>query len=650
MNHRNAEGHSSNTRSFAPWSSLLGVIIVVGLFCVPLFIGLGRWDLHNDEAIYSYAVDRMVETGDWLTPRSIPFDNPFLEKPPLKFWLVAGAIRAGLLPKNEFGLRFFDALFGSLAFLYVYALARRLVSDSPPIAGGQIAGAEVSGVPEVSGALSGFVAVLTLFTIDPLLFDHGLRSNNMEAALLLAYCGGIWHFARWSSASTTSTITTSRRRAHAFAVAACFVLAFMTKFVAALFFPMVCLVALAWRRDGWTFLRETRRDWIGPALLVIGLTTPWFAYETWRRGRMVWQVMFGEHVFTRFTGALDVTHLHPWHFYFTQTWAQLSGAGSAWIVLAGLVFLAVKASQGRPWLARLLFVWWLLPFALMSIGSSKLFHYAYPFLPPLAIGAGALAAAIYQAVDAQAARLPEWFSANRSAALRLLRAALTFAAALALIVSAWGLTRGKVHWEIDGATLVSSSSALRAAIAGVLLLLLTGRLRDAIRGVTILGLLLIAPWSAYWPRADRVATDDHPLRALRDCTVAIQSTGAATGKGVYNGAAGITFHSYNYYFGRIGPWPMHEHPDREELLRRLFTPGRQTPVILSTDDFNRALTLEATPGVSIGTSVDAVTADMNLVILTPGPYARCADAAMAAGASAVNVIHAGGRVNERAAP
>ena len=55
------------------------------------------WDIRNDEAIYDYAVDRILETGEWLTPRSSTLDGPFLEKPPLKFWIVAGAIKSGLL-------------------------------------------------------------------------------------------------------------------------------------------------------------------------------------------------------------------------------------------------------------------------------------------------------------------------------------------------------------------------------------------------------------------------------------------------------------------------------------------------------------------------------------------------------------------------
>ena len=130
---------------------------------MPLWVGLGRADVDNDEAIYTFAVDQMLRNGDWLTPRSAPDpEAPFLEKPPLKFWLVAGAIRLGLLPHDQFGTRAWDALFGSLAFCYVAALGVRIGSP-----------------------LAGVLAALILFVHRPLLFDHGLRSNNMDAALVL---------------------------------------------------------------------------------------------------------------------------------------------------------------------------------------------------------------------------------------------------------------------------------------------------------------------------------------------------------------------------------------------------------------------------------------------------------------------------------
>src|SRR5262245_25872087 len=148
----------------------LALIAVVLLFVLPLMRGLREPDLDGDEAIYSYAVQRVLDTGDWLTPRSIPSDEPFLEKPPLKIWIVAGGIASGLLPRDERGLRFFDALFGGIAFLYVFAIARAL-----------------------GGTASAVVSVLVLFTMAPLVFNHGLRSNDMEASVFLCYCGGIFH-------------------------------------------------------------------------------------------------------------------------------------------------------------------------------------------------------------------------------------------------------------------------------------------------------------------------------------------------------------------------------------------------------------------------------------------------------------------------
>ena len=101
-----------------------------------MFNGLGRIDLENDESIYSYAVDSILETGDWPNPRSSPGPSSiFLEKPPLKFWIVAVPIRLGLLPHDEFGLRFWDAVFGSLACLESSRLAGAWLvrcAGSPP--------------------------------------------------------------------------------------------------------------------------------------------------------------------------------------------------------------------------------------------------------------------------------------------------------------------------------------------------------------------------------------------------------------------------------------------------------------------------------------------------------------------------------------
>ena len=150
--------------------SAIWLALILLLCCFPLFIGLGKNDLRGDEAGHSFSVARILETGDWLVPKSSPNEDwAFVEKPPLKFWIVAAPIRLGLLPLNDFSLRFWDALFGGCAFLYVFAIGSLMAG---PICGG--------------------VAVLVCFTFSPLLFEHGLRTNDMEAAVLLSYCGGIF--------------------------------------------------------------------------------------------------------------------------------------------------------------------------------------------------------------------------------------------------------------------------------------------------------------------------------------------------------------------------------------------------------------------------------------------------------------------------
>src|SRR5262245_21816313 len=106
--------------------SPIWLAFVLIVFCLPLYIGVGRADIRGDEAGHSFSVERNLEIGDWLAPKSSPSEDAvFLEKPPLKFWLVAAPIHLGLLPHNEFGMRFWDPLFAGLAFLYVFAIGSR---------------------------------------------------------------------------------------------------------------------------------------------------------------------------------------------------------------------------------------------------------------------------------------------------------------------------------------------------------------------------------------------------------------------------------------------------------------------------------------------------------------------------------------------
>lgn len=599
------------------WPAWLGLIAVVALFGAPLFIGLERWDQRNDEAIYSYAVDRILETGDWLTPRSIPYDGPFFEKPPLKFWLVAAGMRLGLLPHDDGGMRMLDALFCAIAFVYVYLMARRM-----------------------GGVAAGVTAAFVLFSYDPLIFEHGVRGNNMEGTLMLAYCGGVYHFLCWTAAERPAV-----RRIHAHAWMLLFVAAFLSKFAAAAFLPVVCLGILATRPSPWAAWRGRWRDWVLPAVVAVLLSAPWFVYQTVRDGRQFWYELVGLHVYARFFGTLVVEHLAPWHHYFTETWHAFGLAQMQPAIVAGVVALLWRARQG-DWLARSMLVWWLVPFALMSVGTSKLFYYAYPFLPPLAIGTGVAASQVMNTLRSAGVR--RWLE-RRGAAVhdpetytgvppaRLTLASLGLAALVLAVVTA---IHGPVTFEWDGTRLFRNSSAARAVVIAGVLWFAAGWRATALSALGVGLVATFLPIGTYAPRVERFSSDDHPLRTIRDCSLAVQRSGGATG--VF-AASGDMHHAYFYYLRHLGPWTDFS-GGAGEFVRRLEAPGAQTPTLLSMDDYvaiggTRPAMLPAREGSPTPLAADAPLEGLlprgisigEVVILLPGPYDACTDLAARAG-------------------
>ena len=605
----------------------LALALVVAFFCVPLFVNLREPDLRSDEAIHSWAVGRVLDTGDWLTPGSLPDDAPFVEKPPLKFWLVAAGIRSGLLPRDELGMRWWDALFGAIAFVYVYLLGRRL-----------------------SGPLCGLTAVLVLFTLEPLVFEHGLRSNNMDAAMFLCYCGGIFHFARWAEADTPGA------RGHAAAVAAYFVLGFMTKFVAAVFLPAVCVVAFAWRRGAWAQWRARWRDWIIPALLACGFVAPWFVYQTVKRGSLFWQIILGTHVFQRFTASLDPTHVHPWNHYFVETWKELQRSGTQWLALAGIVRLAVAAIRGESWRSRLVLVWGVLPVAAISLGTSKLLHYAYPFWPAIALATGLVVADAAHAVyGTRGVAILSWL--RRFVPVRVTswcaqgfvpQAALIGMMAASGAVAAWTLMAGPFTITIGG-TRVGNSSVVWPVATVYALLFVGGYLRTFLRLAVVMALAALVPMSVYQAEVGRLQRVDHPFRAIRECMTEVQQSGVAAGQGVLGSGSEMEHWTFYYYLWRQGEWTIGRDYSLEEAEKRLWTPGAQTPVLVSRDNYEklrrRAAEWEATgpgavgPGAASSDPIadaardplrSGVSFDEKVGLLLPGPFRPCLPDVLAA--------------------
>ena len=584
--------------------SRLWLAVILVAFCLPLFVGLGRPDLETDEAIYSFSVERILEVGDWLEPKSSPSETVvFLEKPPLKFWLVAAPMKAGLLPHSLFGMRFMDALAGSLAFIYVFAIGTLLAG---PVCGG--------------------VAVLLLFINVALVFEHGLRTNNMEAMLVLSYCAGVFHFLRWSALDDERG-----RRRQALYASLYFVLGFMTKFVAALFLPFTLgLVVLASPRLRTRVLVEWRL-WLGLAALVLALVAPWFIYSQVRFGSLFWETILGEHVLRRLTGTLVPSHLHPWHYYLQASWHEFVREKTQWLIVAGLAVLLVQTVR-RQWLeGAVVLLWAVVPLAIISAGTSKLYHYAYPFLPPLALAAGYAVALVVMLAPVQLRQLLEWAEdaiarqAPRVAALFRSPAGLGVASVLmigAAAVAIWSGVFGGVRIRIDGATLFKSAGVLRPLLVMVVFALLTrtgARVHRLVVAVLVLGAM---PLESYRGQVDRLGTGKSPMRDTASCLVDVQQR-LGTHAGLFVDIPEGIWHPLYYNFRRLQPWTAAAAPLDPAIARHLYDPAAPRPVLLSEAVWDAWLRSRGGRLALPGGVAPPLVPFLDTVLLLPGPFAVC---------------------------
>jgi 4-amino-4-deoxy-L-arabinose transferase-like glycosyltransferase len=575
-----------------PW-----IVLVVGAFCVPLFIGLGRTDLQNDEAGYSYGVDLILENGDWLNPRSSPEpDTVFLEKPPLKFWMVAAPIRLGLLPHDEFGLRAVDVLLSGIAFIYIFGIGRRL-----------------------TGPLCGAIAVLVVFAYKPLLFDHGLRGNHMEASLLLAYCGGVYHWLAWATAAHAS-----QRRGHVLAVGLFFYLGFMTKFVAVMFLPLVLGLATLIFAGPRRRMIDEWRHWALAFTLFLLFAAPWFVYQQIARGNALWRTIFGEHVYARLTSSLDVAHLQPWSFYLVEVFTELQRNGTQLLVIGGLILLLVRVVT-RRWLEGfVVLAWFLVPVSLMSMMTSKLHHYAYPFLPSLGLAAGYFSTWFLRLIEPGARSAFQRVTSRVLATEKypIVGRLLVALAVAAVVLSLLTLAIGQVRWELNGVTLLRNTDVVRPLLVAAVLLILAGRSTTTLGVAGFVVVLLVVSGTAYRRTVTALPKYAHPLRTARDCLLEVREGQVRAGRvapPIYAVAPATWFlHSYFYYLRHPDGWERVEAPEDSALADALSSSPR--PVLISRESYGvvqeRHKSLVPAPmGLPPGTAV----------LLLPGPYAVCGD-------------------------
>jgi 4-amino-4-deoxy-L-arabinose transferase-like glycosyltransferase len=121
-----SEGSAAAARSLLTAAPAIQLLLVWLVGACLFFAGLGWLPLlEPDEGRNAGVAREMLDDGDWITPH---FDTlPYLDKPAIFFWMVAGSMR--IFGVSEWAARFPSALTALATASLVWLLAKRMFRD-----------------------------------------------------------------------------------------------------------------------------------------------------------------------------------------------------------------------------------------------------------------------------------------------------------------------------------------------------------------------------------------------------------------------------------------------------------------------------------------------------------------------------------------
>lgn len=331
----------------ARWVALAVLLALSGPL---LFTALGLELLDPDEGLYADIARTMYLTGDWVLPR---FNGlPYLEKPPLLFWLTALTLRGAAV---EWPLRFWSALAALGTVLLTWRMGRHLY-----------------------GSQAGLLAGIAMATMA----GNALYVRKLSTDFLFVFCLTLVMYGLTRDATRRGRGRT--RFLWCYAGAA---LGLLSKGLIGLVFPVLIVgLVLAWTRAlAW---RDLNVGWGSAVFAAIAL--PWHVSVAWREPALFHFYLVDNQIF-RFLGArgfveddvpmstlgflvVSFVWLFPWSVFLLARAAPAAGPAAAWRPLA-VIWLAVVVG-------------------FFSLSRSKLEYYAVPAFPAVALLAGAAWASI----------------------------------------------------------------------------------------------------------------------------------------------------------------------------------------------------------------------------------------------------------------
>jgi 4-amino-4-deoxy-L-arabinose transferase-like glycosyltransferase len=335
-------------RAPLPWSAR-AALLLLGAAAL-LLPALGAAPLERAEVYFVDAARAMVERGDYLVPYYR--GQPFFDKPPLTYWLMAAAFHP--LGFTTTAARLVPAGAALLVLAATLWLGRMLLGREAALLGGLALA--TTGAFMAFGRIAMSDMLLALWT-----------TLAMALAVKALESGRAWPWVPLLGAALG--------------------LGFLTKGPVAVLLPGLGLAVAAWsRRDRRLPLTLASVAAAGLAFALCGLT--WFALLWTRLGTEPLRWFFLRENLARFAGDTYDTGRAPWYYVVTYL-----AEGLPWSLLLPIAAWSTARSR-EPWRrgALVLLLWALAMAVPLSLSRGKLDYYLLPLYPPLSLAVGAFLA------------------------------------------------------------------------------------------------------------------------------------------------------------------------------------------------------------------------------------------------------------------
>ncbi|MBQ7169875.1 MAG: phospholipid carrier-dependent glycosyltransferase [Synergistaceae bacterium] len=324
------------------------ILVLAGMLAVFVYFhGLGDYGLLDpDEGRYAEIPREMLETGDFITPR-LNYALYF-EKPPLHYWLTAGAFV--MFGENEFAGRFFPVMAGLGCCVLAFVVARKVTG---------------------SRYAAGLAGVMLASSV---LWYGTSRINITDMTLTFMFTAAMASYYFWY---------VDGRRSMILAFYAFMSLAVLTKGLIGVVLPGgIALLHLILTKN---FRKIPGLFSPSAIVLFFVIVAPYFI-EVCRRNPDYFSFFFIREHFLRYTTTIHDRY-EPAYFF-----VPIVIAG--FIPWTGILWDAGRAVFGKCRLVdrssgALLGLWFALPFVFFSMSGSKLIPYILPCFVPLAVLGGA---------------------------------------------------------------------------------------------------------------------------------------------------------------------------------------------------------------------------------------------------------------------